>query len=154
MTACMSASPVQHQTVQFCPKRMIISCGPARIIDFLSTWSNQEDAVIRKCPWGKPELNITYSHARKWCWLAGKTHFHCAQASYVVLTHYLYMLHQSLERYVIEWCHLVCIFLTFTDMSSVEGSCHPGLLVVTRATTITALSTCVVLTFATELLQA
>lgn len=45
------------------------------------------------------------------------------------------------------------IFLTLTDMSSVEGSCHPGLLVVTRTTTITALSTCVVLTFATELLQ-
>lgn len=44
-------------------------------------------------------------------------------------------------------------FLTLTDMSSVEGSCHPGLLVVTRATTITALPACVVFTFAAKLLH-
>lgn len=38
-------------------------------------------------------------------------------------------------------------------MSSDKGSCHPGLLVVTGATTIAALAACVVFTFAAELLH-
>lgn len=50
-------------------------------------------------------------------------------------------------------CCIVCALLTLANMPSVEGSCHPGLLVVTRATTITALATCVVFTLAAELLH-
>lgn len=50
-------------------------------------------------------------------------------------------------------CHVACALLTLANMPSVEGSCHPGLLVVTRATTITALATCVVFTFTAELLH-
>lgn len=45
------------------------------------------------------------------------------------------------------------VVLTFADVSSEEGSCHPGLLVVTWATVITALPTCVVFTFTAKLLQ-
>lgn len=46
-----------------------------------------------------------------------------------------------------------CGLLTLADMSSVEGSCHPSLLVVTRATTIAALPACVVFTFTAEFLH-
>lgn len=49
-------------------------------------------------------------------------------------------------------CVVVIRLLTLADMSSVEGSCHPGLLVVSRATTITALPACVVFTFTAKLL--
>lgn len=49
--------------------------------------------------------------------------------------------------------HIHQAVLTFTDVSGEEGSCHPGLLVVTWTTVITALPTCVVFTFTAKLLQ-
>lgn len=54
---------------------------------------------------------------------------------------------------VVNLSRCVCALLTLANMPSVEGSCHPSLLVVTRATTITALATCVVFTFTAELLH-
>lgn len=49
-------------------------------------------------------------------------------------------------------CHLACAPLTLADVPGVEGSRHPGLLVVTGATAIAALATRVVLALAAELL--
>lgn len=48
---------------------------------------------------------------------------------------------------------LACAPLTLADVPGVEGSRHPGLLVVTGATAIAALATCVVLALAAELLR-
>ena len=43
-------------------------------------------------------------------------------------------------------------FLTLTDMAGEEGPSHPGLLLVTRATAITALTAGIVFTLAAEFL--